>query len=196
MIWLLLLFFFVFGFSLFSIYSGRYYKFACFIAIGFVAIACFHFIVATANLRNSLAEYPVLTESGIVYINLNDQGGHYADLLLPFLFVLIIPAIACCAWFWMRKRNSLLDKYLENELEKFERSRIRLINMLRNMDKNLECIKEKACELVDTEEHFIQHGKTDVKCPGCGGAIVLKDHGSTYTIGCEHDCIYGTSKNA
>ena len=48
---------------------------------------------------------------------------------------------------------------------------------------------EEAHILDNTGDDFFEHGKTDVKCPRCGGNIVLKRFDTSYTIGCEHDCI-------
>ena len=48
---------------------------------------------------------------------------------------------------------------------------------------------QEARMLHDTSEDFLAHGKTDIKCPRCGGAIVLKEYDTSCTIGCEHDCI-------
>ena len=48
---------------------------------------------------------------------------------------------------------------------------------------------EEARLLDSTDDDFFERGKTDVKCPRCGGTIVLKRYGESYTIGCEHDCL-------
>ena len=49
--------------------------------------------------------------------------------------------------------------------------------------------KEEARILENTSNDFYEHGKTDVKCPRCGGTIVLKRYDTSYTIGCEHNCL-------
>ena len=49
--------------------------------------------------------------------------------------------------------------------------------------------KREARLLADTEDDFVNHGKTDVKCPRCGGTVVLKDFDTSYVIGCENDCV-------
>ena len=43
--------------------------------------------------------------------------------------------------------------------------------------------------LSQTENDFIDRGKTDVKCPRCGCNVVLTDYDTSYTIGCENDCV-------
>ena len=48
---------------------------------------------------------------------------------------------------------------------------------------------EEARILDDTGDDFFEHGKTDVKCPRCGGTIALKRYDTSYTIGCENDCV-------
>ena len=48
---------------------------------------------------------------------------------------------------------------------------------------------EEAHLLHDTSDDFLIHGKTDVKCPRCGGKIVLTEYGTSYTIGCEDHCV-------
>ena len=48
---------------------------------------------------------------------------------------------------------------------------------------------EEARILDNTGEDFWAYGKTDVKCPRCGGAIVSKDYDTSYTIGCERECM-------
>ena len=49
--------------------------------------------------------------------------------------------------------------------------------------------REEVRLLRSTEDDLYNHGETDVKCPRCGGAIVLKDFDTSYVIGCEHDCV-------
>ena len=49
--------------------------------------------------------------------------------------------------------------------------------------------KEEARLLHNTNDDFIKHGKTAVKCPRCGGAIVTVDFGASYAIGCEYNCV-------
>jgi predicted RNA-binding Zn-ribbon protein involved in translation (DUF1610 family) len=48
---------------------------------------------------------------------------------------------------------------------------------------------EEVRILLSTEDELNEHGKTDVKCPRCGGSIVITDFDSSYTIGCEFDCV-------
>jgi len=48
---------------------------------------------------------------------------------------------------------------------------------------------EEARLLDDTNKDFFNNGKTDIKCPRCGGAIVLAQFGTSYAIGCEHNCV-------
>jgi len=48
---------------------------------------------------------------------------------------------------------------------------------------------EEAELLISLEEDLIAYGKTDVKCPRCDGNIIVSDFGSSYTIGCENDCV-------
>ena len=48
---------------------------------------------------------------------------------------------------------------------------------------------EEARILDDTNDDFFVNGKTEVKCPRCGNSIILKRYGSSYTIGCEYDCV-------
>ena len=48
---------------------------------------------------------------------------------------------------------------------------------------------EEARILDNTNEDFFENGKTDVKCPRCECSIVLTKYGSSYTIGCENDCV-------
>ena len=48
---------------------------------------------------------------------------------------------------------------------------------------------EEARILGNTDEDFREQGKTDAKCPRCGGPIVLKWYDLSYTIGCERDCV-------
>ena len=51
-------------------------------------------------------------------------------------------------------------------------------------------ITEEETRLLDsTDNDFFSRGKTDVKCPRCGGAIITTDYGASYTIGCEFNCI-------
>ena len=60
------------------------------------------------------------------------------------------------------------------------------------MDTSLttECITmEEARILNNTSEDFLTHGKTDVKCPRCGGSIILKEYDTSCTIGCEYNCV-------
>jgi predicted RNA-binding Zn-ribbon protein involved in translation (DUF1610 family) len=49
--------------------------------------------------------------------------------------------------------------------------------------------KEEARILDSTNNDFFEHGKTDVKCPRCGGNIITADYGTSYSIGCEFNCI-------
>ena len=49
--------------------------------------------------------------------------------------------------------------------------------------------KEEAGLLAGAEDDFIEYGKTDVKCPRCGGVLVMTDWDTSYTIGCEHNCV-------
>ena len=60
--------------------------------------------------------------------------------------------------------------------------------MLTNVP-TVDITKEEASLLMNTEKDLIKHGKTDVKCPRCGGSIVMKEFGSSYVIGCENDCV-------
>ena len=48
---------------------------------------------------------------------------------------------------------------------------------------------KEARMLHSTSEDFAKHGKTDVKCPRCGGSLVLKEFDTSCTIGCENACI-------
>jgi predicted RNA-binding Zn-ribbon protein involved in translation (DUF1610 family) len=48
---------------------------------------------------------------------------------------------------------------------------------------------EEARILGAADDDFFGHGETDAKCPRCGGAIVLQRYGTSYTIGCEYDCV-------
>ena len=51
-------------------------------------------------------------------------------------------------------------------------------------------ITEDEVRLLDnTNNDFFSVGKTDVKCPRCGGSIITKSYDTSYTIGCENDCI-------
>ena len=49
--------------------------------------------------------------------------------------------------------------------------------------------KEEVSLLDNTNNDFFSNGKTDVKCPRCGGAIVTTDYDTSYAIGCEHNCV-------
>ena len=49
--------------------------------------------------------------------------------------------------------------------------------------------REEAHLLHSTENDLYNHGETDVKCPRCGGTIVMKDFDTSYVIGCENDCV-------
>jgi len=55
--------------------------------------------------------------------------------------------------------------------------------------RTLDVTKEEAALLAGTEDDFIEYGKTSVKCPRCGGNLVMTDWDSSYTIGCEHNCV-------
>jgi len=48
---------------------------------------------------------------------------------------------------------------------------------------------EEARLLDGTGNDFFEHGKTDVKYPRCGGAIVIEDFDTSHTIGCERGCV-------
>ena len=48
---------------------------------------------------------------------------------------------------------------------------------------------DEARLLDDTNDDFFIAGKTDVKCPRCGGMIVMVKFGTSYAIGCELDCV-------
>ena len=51
-------------------------------------------------------------------------------------------------------------------------------------------LTEEEIRLLDsTNDDFFHYGKTEVKCPRCGGAIITTDYGSSYKIGCEFGCI-------
>jgi hypothetical protein len=49
--------------------------------------------------------------------------------------------------------------------------------------------KEEARLLDATNDDFFNDGKTDVKCPRCGGSIIMAKYGTSYAIGCEFDCV-------
>ena len=49
--------------------------------------------------------------------------------------------------------------------------------------------KEESRILHNADDDFMIQGKTDAKCSRCEGSIVLKEYGSSYTIGCENDCV-------
>ena len=54
----------------------------------------------------------------------------------------------------------------------------------------IEAVTEEEARLLDsTDNDFFNHGKTNVKCPRCGGAIITTQYGTSYTIGCEFNCI-------
>ena len=53
----------------------------------------------------------------------------------------------------------------------------------------LDITKEEVNLLINTENDLMRNGKTEVKCPRCGGAIVMKEFGTSYVIGCERDCV-------
>ena len=48
---------------------------------------------------------------------------------------------------------------------------------------------DEARLLDNTNDDFFNNGKTDVKCPRCGGSIVMARFGTSYAIGCERDCV-------
>ena len=49
--------------------------------------------------------------------------------------------------------------------------------------------KEEARLLIDTQDDFFNCGRTDVKCPRCGGNIITTDFGASYAIGCQNNCV-------
>ena len=53
----------------------------------------------------------------------------------------------------------------------------------------IDITKEEVRLLDDTNDDFFYNGKTDVKCPRCGGSIVMEEFGASYVIGCEYDCV-------
>ena len=60
--------------------------------------------------------------------------------------------------------------------------------MATNLDTE-DITKEEARLLDNTHNDFSEYGKTDVKCPRCGGAIVMVEYGTSYAIGCERNCV-------
>ena len=60
--------------------------------------------------------------------------------------------------------------------------------MATNLD-TVDITEEEARLLDGTNGDFYNNGKTDVKCPRCGGAIVMVQYGSSYAIGCENNCV-------
>ena len=53
----------------------------------------------------------------------------------------------------------------------------------------IDITEEEAELLISLEDDLTAFGRTDVKCPRCNGSIVVTDFGSSYTIGCENDCV-------
>lgn len=51
-------------------------------------------------------------------------------------------------------------------------------------------ITDEEARLLDgTNDDFFNDGKTNVKCPRCGASIVLVQYGTSYSIGCEYNCV-------
>ena len=55
--------------------------------------------------------------------------------------------------------------------------------------KTADLTKEEATILAGTEDDFIEHGSTNVKCPRCGRTLVMTNWDTSYTIGCENNCV-------
>ena len=55
--------------------------------------------------------------------------------------------------------------------------------------RTLDLSEEERSLLAGTEDDFIKFGSSSVKCPRCGGVLVMADWDTSYTIGCEHDCV-------
>jgi len=53
--------------------------------------------------------------------------------------------------------------------------------MLTNIP-TLDITKEEVRLLDNTHSDFSSYGKTDVKCPRCGGYVLLKEFGTSYML--------------
>ena len=53
----------------------------------------------------------------------------------------------------------------------------------------IDITEEETNLLLITKNDLSELGKTDVKCPRCEGTIVVTEYDTSYTIGCENDCV-------